>query len=99
MNVFSTADDLIHAPVDEPTTLVVGDTGKKKWIELPAELGGGRAAVKETVTDMLCVCCSHYTTMYILQGKYSTMACPGNGWAWASTPPRKMIDKMRRKPK
>lgn len=87
------SDDFIHKSASGDL-LFVGDKYKKKWIQLPKQLGGKRCNVLDNCKTK-CDCGTHFTTLYILEGKYMTMNCKkANGWAWMLKPTNKSVSQI-----
>jgi hypothetical protein len=88
-----TSDDLIHKSQDGKL-MYVGDKYKKKWIQLPKELGGKKCNVLATCNTK-CDCEKHFTTLYVLEGKYMTMQCTkANGFLWMYKPENKTVSQI-----
>ncbi len=85
-----TSDDFIHTSLNGDL-LFVGDKYKKKWIQLPKELGNTRCNVLADCKTK-CDCGTHLTTLYILEGKYMTMQCKKvNSFMWMLKPENKTV--------
>lgn len=88
-----TSDDFIHKSAKGDLLYIV-DKFKKKWIQLPKQLGNTRCNVLADCKTK-CDCGTHFTTLYILEGKYMTMQCQKvNGWAWILKPNNKSVSQI-----
>lgn len=94
---FDTTNDYMHISKDGKT-LIFDKTLKKDWIKLPSnvgELSGKKSKIIEQIQS-LCCCDKHFTTMYLLEDKYTTMYCNTvKQWAWVITPRKEFLQNLR----